>query len=229
MQANYSIKKNIFLTILLFNIVFFSSISIKAEKNKTTITTDGGIEVFQEKQYYYLTKNVNIYSEDFDLKADNVTAYYDKDFYDLVKIIAVGNTKIVMNDGSIISGNKIIYKIKSEEFSIKGNGIFNNKRLKVEGEHIDGVFIKINNETLVKNVTAKDPKKVFIQNKEMKFYSKSATYTKENETLELFDDVKIIKNSEITTGDYANINMLTNDYSIKSIDNKVKLLINSNN
>ena len=63
------------------------------------------------------------------------------------KIIAVGNTKIVMNDGSIISGNKIIYKIKSEEFSIKGNGIFNNKRLKVEGENIDGVFIKINNET----------------------------------------------------------------------------------
>ena len=62
----------------------------------------------------------------------------------------------------------------------------------------------------------------------MKFYSKSATYTKENETLELFEDVKIIKNSEITTGDYANINMLTNDYSIKSINNKVKLLINSN-
>ena len=66
------------------------------------------------------------------------------------------------------------------------------------------------------------------KNKEMKFYSKSATYTKENETLELFEDVKIIKNSEITTGDYANINMLTNDYSIKSINNKVKLLINSN-
>ena len=61
----------------------------------------------------------------------------------------------------------------------------------------------------------------------MKSYSKSAIYTKNNETLELFDEVKIIKDQEITTGDYANINMETNDYTIKSINNKVQLLINS--
>ena len=118
MSVNYSIKKNILLIILLFNVIFLSSISLRAEKSKTTITTDGGIEVFQEKKYYYLTENVNIFSKDFDLKADNVKAYYDKDFYDLVKIIAIGNTKIIMNDGSVISGNEIIYKIKNEEFSI---------------------------------------------------------------------------------------------------------------
>ena len=75
----------------------------------------------------------------------------------------------------------------------------------------------------------------------MKSYSKSAIYVKETETLELFNNVKIIKGSEVTTGDYANINMITNNYSIRSNDNaiiidgylikpndnKVKLLIDS--
>ena len=61
----------------------------------------------------------------------------------------------------------------------------------------------------------------------MKSYSKSAIYLKESEILELFDEVKIIKGAEVTTGDYANINLETNDYSIKSINNKVQLLISS--
>ena len=61
----------------------------------------------------------------------------------------------------------------------------------------------------------------------MKSYSKSAIYSKDNNLLELFDEVKIIKGQEITTGDYASINMETNNYSIKSINNKVQLLISS--
>ena len=52
-------------------------------------------------------------------------------------------------------------------------------------------------------------------------------YSKDNNLLELFDEVKIIKGQEITTGDYASINMETNNYSIKSINNKVQLLISS--
>ena len=74
----------------------------------------------------------------------------------------------------------------------------------------------------------------------MKSYSKSAIYSKETDVLELFKNVKIIKNQEVATGDYANINMLTNNYIINTInnsiiidgylikpnDNKVQLLIN---
>ena len=85
----------------------------------------------------------------------------------------------------------------------------------------------MNNETHVNDVKASDSKEVYIENKDMKSYSKSAIYLKENEVLELFDEVKIIKGTEVTTGDYANINLETNDYSIKSINNKVQLLISS--
>ena len=97
------------------------------------------------------------------------------------------------------------------------------------------------NKKYINNVEAKDSDYVYIENKEMKSYSKSAIYVKETETLELFNNVKIIKGSEVTTGDYANINMITNNYSIRSNDNaiiidgylikpndnKVKLLIDS--
>ena len=61
----------------------------------------------------------------------------------------------------------------------------------------------------------------------MESYSKSAVYSKSNDLLELFDEVKIMKGKEITTGDYATINIKTNDYSIKSINNKVQLLLSS--
>ena len=197
--------------------------------------------MFQNEKYYDLKDNVDIKSKNFDLKANNVKAFYGKDFYDLVKIIATGKAEIFTVDGAIIKGSEIIYDIKNEEFSIIGNGFFNNGELKVEGENINGNFIKINDKTYINNVDARDPNKVYIENKEMKSYSISAIYSKKTEILELFDDVTIIKNREVTTGDYANINMLTknytiitynnpiiiNGYQIKSNDNKVKLLIST--
>ena len=119
------------------------------------------------------------------------------------------------------------YDINNGNFSIFGNGIFNNDELRIEGEDIQGIITEINKVRYIKKVEAKDSKKVFIKNKDMKSYSKSAIYLKESEVLELFDEVKIIKGAEVTTGDYANINLETNDYSIKSINNKVQLLISS--
>tara|TARA_B100001123_G_C15242179_1_gene999522 strand:+ start:114 stop:782 length:669 start_codon:yes stop_codon:yes gene_type:complete len=213
----------IFILLLISNFLYAEEI-----RNKTTIiTTDGGIKVYQNEKYYDLLDNVKIDSKDFDLTANNVLAYYDADLYDLTKIIAKKDAEIITSEGAIIKGDEVTYEIKSGKFSIYGNGIFVSENLRVEAEKIEGEIIEINKEKYVKKVDAKDSKKVFIENKEMKSYSKSAIYTKNNETLELFDEVKIIKGQEITTGDYANINMETNDYTIKSINNKVQLLINS--
>ena len=220
--------KNIFIKIILFNILILYSNNYLYGKNPTTITTDGGIKIFQNEKYYDLRDNVFIESKNFKLNSDNVLAYYDKDFYDITKIIATGNTKLVTKDGAVIMGEKVIYDIIKEEFSITGNGSFKNERLTVIATEIDGSFIKVDDENQIKNVFARDDETVFINNNEMKSYSKSAIYAKKNEVLELFDDVKIIKNQEVTTGDYANINMINNNYTIKSKKGKkVKLLINS--
>ena len=229
--------------IFFINILFFSFFAFAetAKFDQTIITTDGGIEVFQNEKYYNLVNNVDIKSKNFDLKADNVRAYYGKDYYDLTKIIATGSAYILTSENSVIRGDKIIYEIENENFFIEGNGSFVDAELTVTGEEIKGNFIKINDEKFVENVKAIDTNFVFIKNKEMKSYSKSAIYVKGTETLELFNNVKIIKGSEVTTGDYAKINMETNNYSIRSKDNaiiidgylikkndnKVKLLIDS--
>ena len=220
-------KKILFIIFYIFIIKCINAEEIK--KDATIITTDGGIKVFQDEKYYDLEDNVNIDSKNFDLEAKNVIAYYDKDFYDLTKIIATGNAKIVTSEGAQINGDKIIYEIKSGNFLIMGNGLFINEGLIVRGEDIQGKIVEIDKVKYIEKVEAKDSEKVFIQNNHMKSYSKSAIYLKENNVLELFDEVKIIKDQEITTGDYANINLKTNDYTIKSINNKVKLLINSDN
>ena len=215
------------LLIIFISFINTNLLSKENSKYSTIITVDGGITLYQNEKYYELINNVNIESENFYLKADYVIAYYKKDLYDLVKIIAEGNAEINTYDGSLIVGDKITYEIESGNFLILGNGIFTNDKLIVKSSEIKGEIGEFNKEKYVKIVEAKDIKKVYIENQNMKSYSKSAIYSKENNLLELFDEVKIIKDGEITTGDYANINMETNDYSIKSINNKVQLLISS--
>ena len=67
----------------------------------------------------------------------------------------------------------------------------------------------------------------YIIDKIQSLKQKDGTYLIDTSFYKLGDKVKIIKGQEVTTGDFANINLETNDYSIKSIDNKVKLLISS--
>ena len=45
---------------------------------ETEITTEDGIEVFQEEKYYLLKKNVEIVSDEFELNGDLVKIYFEK-------------------------------------------------------------------------------------------------------------------------------------------------------
>ena len=47
--------------------VIFSSICLAREFGETEITTEDGIEVFQNEKYYLLKKNVVILSDNFNL------------------------------------------------------------------------------------------------------------------------------------------------------------------
>ena len=65
-------------------ILLISSTSIGREVGETEITTEDGIEVFQNEKYYLLKKNVNIDSDNFNLNADDV------------KIIFYGNSFVIL-------------------------------------------------------------------------------------------------------------------------------------
>ena len=61
-------------------------------------------------------------------------------------------------------------------------------------------------------------------------FAKKATYSKKINTIELFDEVKIIRGKEIIIGDYATIDTLNESYKIKNINSKsVKVLITEDN
>ena len=57
-------------------------------------------------------------------------------------------------------------------------------------------------------------------------FSKKAIYNKKTSIIELFENVKIIRGSEIITGDYGTFDTIKNSYKVKSNNtNKVKVVI----
>ena len=57
-------------------------------------------------------------------------------------------------------------------------------------------------------------------------YSKKAIYNKKTSIIELFENVKIIRGSEVITGDYGTLDTEKNSYKVKSNNtNKVKVVI----
>ncbi len=131
--------------ILKILIIFIFSLNLVArEKGETEITTDDGIEVFQNEKFYLLKKNVKIESDNFTLYADEVKINFDKSLYDIIELNAKGNVvfkseKFQMNG----NGNLLRYEVKIENLKIEGKGSkLNNK----DFEMFSDGFIQINNQ-----------------------------------------------------------------------------------
>ena len=104
-------------------IIFLISITLNArEIGETEITTEDGIEVFQNEKFYLLKQNVKIVSDNFILSADEVKINFDKSLYDITELDASGNVDF-----------------KSNEFETSGSGNFLNFKVKVEKIKVEGV------------------------------------------------------------------------------------------
>ena len=80
---------------------------------ETEITTDDGIEVFQNEKYYLLKKNVIISSDDFKITSDNVKANFEIDLYDIISLETKGNSSLnAIKYGINGKGNEILINIK---------------------------------------------------------------------------------------------------------------------
>ena len=80
----------IFLIILLFSITLYGR-----ELGETEITTEDGIEVFQNEKFYLLKKNVKIESDDLLLNANEVKIDFDKNLYDITELAAKGEVDFI--------------------------------------------------------------------------------------------------------------------------------------
>ena len=83
----------IFISYLIF--IFASWNLLARNVGETEITTDEGIEVFQNEKFYLLKKNVKIISDTFSLSGDKVKVIFNKDLYDITTIYADG--KVILN------------------------------------------------------------------------------------------------------------------------------------
>lgn len=244
-------------------IIFFYFISanlLGLENNQTEITTDEGIEVFQNEKFYLLKGNVKIKSNQFILNADIVKAFFNNDLYDIQKIECEGSVYFKSNNGAEAKGNKLNYdtikktikvfginsSIANSELILKSNesiyidnitGKFNligklseleTKELKVIGEKIEGNYQNNNGINEIINLKVYDNEQANIISDKINMFSKKAIYEKKNNFIELFNNVKIIRNKDVIIGDYAKINTLDNSYKITSDnESKVKIILNN--
>ena len=124
-------------------ILLISSTSIGREVGETEITTEDGIEVFQNEKYYLLKKNVNIDSDNFNLNADDVKIIFNKNLYDITELNAKGNV-IFKSPIFKINGNgeTLIFEILNEKLKVAG---LDSELIMEEVQMFSDGYIEVNN------------------------------------------------------------------------------------
>ena len=109
----------IILKILL--LFLFTAEIIAREAGATEITTDDGIEVYQNEKYYLLKKNVKILSDSFELTANNVKVSFNKNLYDIILIEAKENVVFKSFELGIQGkGNSVNYYVDLQKLKLEG-------------------------------------------------------------------------------------------------------------
>ena len=109
--------------IIIFFLIIFVNIKYASGRNigETEITTDDGIEVFQEEKYYLLKKNVEIVSDEFELTGDLVKIYFERDLYDIKELIASTGVNFKSNTYNIEGkGETFKFNIQNEKINVNG-------------------------------------------------------------------------------------------------------------
>ena len=137
------------------------------------------------------------------------------------------NSSLVYIDINMFSNEYISVNNKTGEFTLKGDSSeLKAKDIEIYGEFIDGKYVTINNVNEVEKLFVEDKKQSNIKTTKLNMFSLRAKYNKTENIIELFENVKVVRNTEIITGDYANINTLDESYKVISKeDKKVKVLI----
>ena len=107
--------------ILKIKLIFLFSINLEArERGETEITSEDGIEVYQNEKFYLLKKNVKIESDEFVLNADNVKITFDKSLYDITELIATGDVNFNSNQFKMNGSKTLNFKVKIENLKVEG-------------------------------------------------------------------------------------------------------------
>ena len=143
-----------------------------------------------------------------------------------------GNNALLNMENLIMkSDNYIMIDDSKGKFKLEGNiSELTTDTMNIIGSSIDGSYQEINSINEINNLIVKSDKITEITTDTLKMFSSKAVYSKKDNIIELFDNVKVIRNNEIIVGDYAKINTLNESYKVNSKEsNKVKILIDNTN
>ena len=141
------------------------------------------------------------------------------------------NSLIEMNNLTMKSDKYIMIDDINSKFKLEGSiSELITDNLKIIGSDIKGSYKQVNGENEIITLNVKSDKLTEITTDKLKMFSDEAIFSKEKNIIELFNNVKVIRNNEIIIGDYAKINTLDESYKVSSKESKkVKVLIDSTN
>ena len=192
---------------------------------ETEITTEEGIEVFQNEKYYLLKKNVKIESDTFNLTGDLIKIFFEKDLYDIKIIDAVGNVKMVSDSYRIkANGENLVFIVKTEEISLKG--LNSNLITEDTDMYSDGTII-VNNITgdfLIEGQNSSlDTEDIFIEGEYIEGNFSNNNENKEINLLNVLDKkIAYIKTDD--TEMYSNKINYDKKTSLIELENNVKII-----
>ena len=124
-------------------IILFSFNIIARDIGETEITTEDGIEVFQDEKYYLLKKNVKILSDNFNLKAKDVRIDFGKSLYDITELNAKGEVNFISSKFGLSSKSQSLkFEVKVEKLRVDGK---NSELITKDIQMYSDGFIEVNN------------------------------------------------------------------------------------
>ena len=124
-------------------IFFLTSTGVAREIGETEITTEDGIEVYQNEKFYLLKKNVVIEADNFTLSADNVKINFNENMYDIIELNAKGGVIFDSNQFNTKgSGENLNFKVQLEQIKVEG---ISSELFTDDIKMFSDGFIKVNN------------------------------------------------------------------------------------
>ncbi len=195
------------------------------ELGQTEITAEDGIEVYQNEKYYLLKKNVKIESDNLNLTGDTIKIYFDEDLYDIKKIDANGNVKIISKTNDInANGTEVVFYTNKEEIFINGLG---SKLITKNMTMISDGFINVKNlvgEFILSGTNSKlTTESIIIEGKLIEGSFNSASNVNDIIDIQVIDQkLAYVKSND--TEMYANLIKYNKESSLIELKDNVKII-----
>ena len=195
------------------------------ELGQTEITAEDGIEVYQDEKYYLLKKNVKIESDNLNLTGDTIKIYFDEDLYDIKKIDANGNVKIISKTNDInANGTEVVFYTNKEEIFINGLG---SKLITKNITMISDGFINVKNlvgEFILNGTNSKlTTESIIIEGKLIEGSFNSASNANDIIDIQVIDQkLAYVKSND--TEMYANLIKYNKESSLIELKDNVKII-----